>query len=208
MQMAAPLEDDFERLRGKRTSMKKRKGTLLEEFFQKRSKWMERRVQGQRERDFRASEGVKEGMAMEEVVVEEVNEEMGGLLEAREEKEVEGEEGFHILLQTPSGKEEEEKKTRDLMEEKEETSDLMVNEDQEIGTSSFNFLPLSAKEEEEEKEEGSLVLGKEEEEGAYKDGKSFLMASPDVKASSNRFHFLSSALSEELKYELYLVQNL
>ena len=196
MQMAAPLEDDFERLRGKRTSMKKRKGTLLEEFFQKRSKWMEKRVQGQRERDFRASKGVKEGMAMEEVVVEEVDEEMGGLLEAREEKEVEGEEGFHILLQTPSGKEEE-KKTRDLMEEKEETSDLMVNEDQEIGTSSFNFLPLSAK--------------KEEEEEAYKDGKSFLMASPDAKgeeARSNRFHFLSSALSEELKYELYLVQNL
>ena len=196
MQMAAPLEDDFERLRGKRTSMKKRKGTLLEEFFQKRSKWMERRVQGQRERDFRASEGVKEGMAMEEVVVEEVDEEMGGLLEAREEKEVEGEEGFHILLQTPSGKEEE-KKTRDLMEEKEETSDLMVNEDQEIGTSSFNFLPLSAKEEEEEE--------------AYKEGRSFLMASPDAKvekARSNRFHFLSSALSEELKYELYLVQNL
>ena len=195
MQMAAPLEDDFERLGGKRTSMKKRKGTLLEEFFQKRSKWMERRVQGQRERDFRASKGVKEGMAMEEVVVEEVDEEMGGLLEAREEKEVEGEEGFHIPLQTPSGKEEE-KKTRDLMEEKEETSDLMVNEDQEIGTSSFNFLPLSAK---------------EEEEGAYKEGKSFLMASPDAKvekASSNRFHFLSSALSEELKYELYLVQNL
>ena len=207
MQMAAPLEDDFERLGGKRTSMRKRKRTLLEEFFQKRSKWMERRVQGQRERDSRASKGVKEGMAMEEVVVEEV----GGLLEAREEKEVEGEEGFHILLQTPSGKEDEEKKTRDLMEEKEETSDLMVNEDQEIGTSSFNFLPLSAKEEEEEKEEGSLVLGKEEEEGAYKDGKSFLMASPDAKvekARSNRFHFLSSALSEELKYELYLVQNL
>ena len=195
MQMAAPLEDDFERLGGKRTSMKKRKGTLLEEFFQKRSKWMEKRVQGQRERDFRASKGVKEGMAMEEVVVEEVDEEMGGLLEAREEKEVEGEEGFHIPLQTPSGKEEE-KKTRDLMEEKEETSDLMVNEDQEIGTSSFNFLPLSAK---------------EEEEGAYKEGRSFLMASPDVKAkkaNSNRFHFLSSALSEELKYELYLVQNL
>ena len=195
MQMAAPLEDDFERLGGKRTSMKKRKGTLLEEFFQKRSKWMEKRVQGQRERDFRASEGLKEGMAMEEVVVEEVVEEMGGLLEAREEKEVEGEEGFHIPLQTPSGKEEE-KKTRDLMEEKEETSDLMVNEDQEIGTSSFNFLPLSAK---------------EEEEGAYKEGKSFLMASPDAKvekARSNRFHFLSSALSEELKYELYLVQNL
>ena len=195
MQMAAPLEDDFDKLRGKRTSVKKRKGTLLEEFFQKRSKWMEKRVQGQRERDFRASEGVKEGMAMEEVVVEEVDEEMGGLLEAREEKEVEGEEGFHILLQTPSGKEEE-KKTRDLMEEKEETSDLMVNEDQEIGTSSFNFLPLSAK---------------EEEEGAYKEGKSFLMASPDAKvekARSNRFHFLSSALSEELKYELYLVQNL
>ena len=167
---------------------------------------MERRVQGQRERDFRASEGVKEGMAMEEVVVEEVDEEMGGLLEAREEKEVEGEEGFHILLQTPSGKEEEEKKTRDLMEEKEETSDLMVNEDQEIGTSSFNFLPLSAKEEEEEEE-----AYKEEEEGAYKEGKSFLMASPDAKvekARSNRFHFLSSALSEELKYELYLVQNL
>ena len=132
---------------------------------------------------------------MEEVVVEEVDGEMGGLLEAREEKEVEGEEGFHILLQTPSGKE---KKTRDLMEEKEETSDLMVNEDQEIGTSSFNFLPLSAKEE-------------EEEEGEYKEGKSFLMASPDAKvekARSNRFHFLSSALSEELKYELYLVQNL
>ena len=192
MQMAAPLEDDFERLRGKRTSMKKRKGTLLEEFFQKRSKWMEKRVQGQREGDFRASKGVKEGMAMEEVVVEEVDEEMGGLLEAREEKEVEGEEGFHILLQTPSGKEEE-KKTRDLMEEKEETSDLMVNEDQEIGTGSFNFLPLSAK---------------EEEEGAYKEGKSFLMASPDAKVGSNRFHFLSSALSEELKYELYLVQNL
>ena len=193
MQMAAPLEDDFERLGGKRTSMRKRKRTLLEEFFQKRSKWMERRVQGQRERDSRASKGVKEGMAMEEVVVEEV----GGLLEAREEKEVEGEEGFHILLQTPSGKEDEEKKTRDLMEEKEETSDLMVNEDQEIGTSSFNFLPLSAKE--------------EEEEVAYKEGKSFLMASPDAKvekARSNRFHFLSSALSEELKYELYLVQNL
>ena len=194
MQMAAPLEDDFERLRGKRTSMKKRKGTLLEEFFQKRSKWMEKRIQGHREGDFRASEGVKEGMAMEEVVVEEVDGEMGGLLEAREEKEVEGEEGFHIPLQTPSGKEEE-KKTRDLMEEKEETSDLMVNEDQEIGTSSFNFLPLSAKKEEE----------------AYKEGKSFLMASPDAKvekARSNRFHFLSSALSEELKYELYLVQNL
>ena len=153
MQMAAPLEDDFERLRGKRTSVKKRKGTLLEEFFQKRFKWMEKRVQGQRERDFRASEGVKEGMAMEEVVVEE----MGGLLEAREEKEVEGEEGFHILLQTPSGKEKE-KKTRDLMEEKEETSDLMVNEDQEIGTSSFNFLPLSAKEEEEEEEEGACCF--------------------------------------------------
>ena len=201
MQMAAPLEDDFERLGGKRTSMKKRKGTLLEEFFQKRSKWMEKRIQGHREGDFRASEGVKEGMAMEEVVVEEVDEEMGGLLEAREEKEVEGEEGFHIPLQTPSGKEEE-KKTRDLMEEKEETSDLMVNEDQEIGTSSFNFLPLSAKEE----EEGAYK--EEEEEEAYKDGKSFLMASPDVKASSNRFHFLSSALSEELKYELYLVQNL
>ena len=77
----------------------------------------------------------------------------------------------------------------------------MVNEKlgQETGTSSFRFLSLNKEGEEAGQEKGC------------KKGKSCSMTTLAVKAEktgSNRFHILSSALTEELKYELYLVQNL
>ena len=96
---------------------------------------------------------------------------------------------FHILAHTLPEVEEE-------GEYKEQKSDLMVNEELGQETGSFHFLPLSQLEEE---EKGWQEKGEE----------SYSMATlKEEKTCLNRFQILSSALSEELKYELYLVQNL
>ena len=100
--------------------------------------------------------------------------------EAREE---EGSCCFHILAEE--------------REYREQTSGSMVNEELGQQTGSFHFLPLSQL-----GEEG----GKGGEEKGCKEEESCSMAT--LKEEKTRFQILSSALSEELKYELYLVQNL
>ena len=106
---------------------------------------------------------------------------------------------LHILSHTLNQAGEEEEKEED---EEEQRSDLMVDEEfeQETGTSSFQFLSLGKEEEKGYKEEDDH----KKEKSCSKPG----LASKAEKAGFNRFHILSSALTEELKYELYLVQNL
>lgn len=96
-----------------------------------------------------------------------------------EAREEEGSCCFHILAEE--------------REYREQTSGSMVNEELGQQTGSFHFLPLSQLEEE---EKGWQEKGEE----------SYSMAT--LKEEKTRFQILSSALSEELKYELYLVQNL
>ena len=180
-----------EKRKGKsRGGIKKRKVTSTVEILQKKAEWVEKRVERQGRGDWWKKERTSD------------------LMEA-EEEEKEGKPGsccFHILSHTPpKEEEEEEKEKKDEGEDKQQKSDLMVNEKlgQETGTSSFRFLSLNKEGEEEERKAGQ--------EKGCKKGKSCSMTTLAVKAEktgSNRFHILSSALTEELKYELYLVQNL
>ena len=140
----------------------------------------------------------KAQLMMEKRVVEEERgaEKKNGLeMEAREEEE--GSSCFHILSHTPP---------KVIEEYKEQNSYLMANEelpeveeedretDEELGqqTDSFHFLSLRQLEEKKGEEKDDMAK--------------YLKAE---KTCWNRsFHILSEALSEELKYELYLVQNL
>ena len=151
--------------------MEKKKGTSRGEILQKKAQPVGRTVVDEGKR------GATEGR--------------GFKMEPREEKP--GSCCFHILAHTlPEVEEGEEEEG----ENKEQKSDLMVNEELGQETGSFHFLPLSQLEEE---EKGWQEKGEE----------SYSMATlKEEKTCLNRFQILSSALSEELKYELYLVQNL
>ena len=67
--------------------------------------------------------------------------------------------------------------------------------------------PAEEKEKEEEKEEKETEEEEEEEVQAVHERKS-VKADEEPEIGLNRFHILSTAITEHLKFELYLVQNL
>lgn len=132
----------------------------------------------------------KKAQMVEKRVVEGARRGRGGRSDFKEEaREEEEEPCLHILADTLPKAE----------ENREQKSDLMVDEEPSQETDSFHFLSLSQL-------EGG---GKGRQEKGCKEEKSSLQTTlKEEKTCLNRFHILSSALSEELKYELYLVQNL
>ena len=150
-------------------------------------------MERERRRNWRATEGRKSDL-------------MEAGEEEKESYEPEEETGsccLHILSHTlnQAGEGEEEEKEKEEDEDEEKRSDLMVDEEleQETGTSSFHFLSLGK-----EEEKGYNEDDHKEEKSCSKPG----LATKAEKTGLNRFHILSSALTEALKYELYLVQNL
>ena len=176
-------------------SGRKRQGSLMGEILQRKVKQVKKTVEGERmRRDWRATKERKHDLM----------DAREGEKEGYKPEEDTGSCCLHILSHTLNQAGEGEEKEED---EEEQKSDLMVNEElgQETGTSSFHFLSLGKEEEKGYKEEEQSYK-----EIYYKEEKCSSMPVLTTKATAglNRFHILSSALTEALKFELYLVQNL